>query len=106
MELNTSERHINREVVDILEKAKLKHAIEELTKSYRYQIIKLADAAEYLGPTGFKALVEVLEPFLEKIEQGRLKDGKTIGNDYIVINQDEPYINEIIEVMKRHGHWG
>ena len=106
MEFNTSERRINQDVIDIFETAKLKYAIEELTKSYRYQIIKLADAADYLGPKGFKEMIDALEPFLERIEKGRMKDGKTSGNDYVVINQDEPYINEIIEVMKRHGHWG
>lgn len=105
MELNTSERRINQEVLEIFENAKLKHVIEEVTKSYRFQLIKLADAAKYLGPTGFKEMVEALEPFLKKIEEGRIKDGKTSGNDYIVINQDEPYINEIIKVLATNGHW-
>lgn len=91
--------------MEIFEKAKLKYAMDEITKLYRYQLIKLADAAEYLGPTGFKAMVDALEPFLEKIEQGRIKDGKSAGNDYIVINQDETYAPEIIEVLKRHCHW-
>lgn len=27
-------------------------------------------------------------------------------NTYLVINTDEPYADEIIEIMKRHGHWG
>ena len=105
MELNTSERRINQEVKEIFENAKLKHAIEEVTKSYRYQLIKLADAAEYLGPTGFKEMVEALDPFLKKIEEGRVKDGKSSGNDYIVINHDEPYINDIIKVLAANGHW-
>ncbi|MFJ8102811.1 hypothetical protein [Lysinibacillus sp. NPDC096212] len=105
MELNTSERRINQEVLEVFENAKLKYAIEEVTKSYRYQLIKLADAAEHLGPTGFKAMVEALEPFLEKIEEGRINGGKTSGNDYIVINRDEPYINEIIKILANNGHW-
>lgn len=40
------------------------------------------------------------------IEDGRLQEGKQPFNSYIVINLDEPYIEEIIEIMKRHGHWG
>jgi chemotaxis regulatin CheY-phosphate phosphatase CheZ len=24
---------------------------------------------------------------------------------YIVINTDEPYAEEVIEIMKKHGHW-
>lgn len=27
-------------------------------------------------------------------------------NTYLVINTDEPYADEVIEIMKRHGHWG
>lgn len=25
---------------------------------------------------------------------------------YLVINTDEPYADEIIEILKRNGHWG
>lgn len=27
-------------------------------------------------------------------------------HEYIVINMDEPYADEVIEIMKRNGHWG
>lgn len=27
------------------------------------------------------------------------------GHRYIVVNMDEPYIEEVIEVLKRNGHW-
>jgi hypothetical protein len=27
-------------------------------------------------------------------------------NTYLVINTDEPYVDEIINILKRHGHWG
>lgn len=26
--------------------------------------------------------------------------------EYLVINTDEPYINEIIEILKKNNHWG
>jgi len=26
-------------------------------------------------------------------------------NEYLVINTDEPYAEEIIEILKRNGHW-
>lgn len=32
--------------------------------------------------------------------------GKKQKNKYLVINTDEPYADEVIEIMKRHGHWG
>lgn len=25
---------------------------------------------------------------------------------YLVINTDEPYADEVIEILKKHGHWG
>lgn len=31
---------------------------------------------------------------------------KTDTPQYLVINQDEPYADEIIEILKRNGHWG
>ncbi|MNO23016.1 hypothetical protein D3C76_128080 [compost metagenome] len=44
----------------------------------------------------------------ETIDAGRKADGKKPASDnkYIVINTDEPYAQEIVEVLKRHGHWG
>ncbi|WP_102274074.1 hypothetical protein [Cytobacillus massiliigabonensis] len=40
------------------------------------------------------------------IEYGREKEGKYPFNNYVVINLDEPYIGEVIEILKRHDHWG
>ncbi|NEW05931.1 hypothetical protein GK047_07900 [Paenibacillus sp. SYP-B3998] len=41
----------------------------------------------------------------EEIAINRHAEGKK-PNRYIVINTDEPYADEVIEMMKRHGHWG
>jgi hypothetical protein len=40
------------------------------------------------------------------LAQVRHHTGRNPRPEYIVINTDEPYINEIIDVLKRHGHWG
>lgn len=72
----------------------------------RYTIINERDVEKYLTVKEQLSLLEALEPFQDKIERGRLEDGKQPYNNYIVINLDEPYIDEIIEIMKRHGHWG
>lgn len=34
-----------------------------------------------------------------------IKTGKIDKPTYLVINTDEPYVDEIIEIMKRNGHW-
>lgn len=40
-----------------------------------------------------------LSHFYQKVYNGRMKEGKPI-NSYIVCNEDEPYSNEIWEVLK------
>ncbi|MDY7043732.1 hypothetical protein RVS70_05885 [Virgibacillus sp. M23] len=47
-----------------------------------------------------------LNSALQIIEDGRIENGKKPSNSYVVINLDEPYINEVIEILKNHGHWG
>ncbi|MFD2442917.1 hypothetical protein ACFSO7_02855 [Bacillus sp. CGMCC 1.16607] len=45
-----------------------------------------------------------LECALDSINKQRKNKGKK-ENNYLVINVDEPYADEVIEIMKRHGHW-
>jgi len=42
------------------------------------------------------------------IDSRRIDSGKqpASNNTYIVINTDEPYAPEIVEILKRYGHWG
>lgn len=40
------------------------------------------------------------------IKNYRFKTGRIPEPRYIVINMDEPYIDEIIATLERHGHWG
>lgn len=47
-----------------------------------------------------------LEMICKAITTGRERDGKTPVNKYIVVNMDEPYIREIISILKSNGHWG
>lgn len=35
-----------------------------------------------------------------------LEEMKQTPNEYLVINIDEPYIEEIVDILKKHGHWG
>jgi hypothetical protein len=70
----------------------------------RYTIINERDLKNYCSGTQIDNLNKSLNEVLTDIELGRLQDGKNLFNSYIVINLDEPYIDEIIGVMKRHGH--
>ena len=50
-------------------------------------------------------MAPLLDSLLGIIETGREKDGKKSFNSYVVINTDEPWIGEIVEVMERNGAW-
>lgn len=52
---------------------------------------------------------EEYENFLacqDAVYLGLLRDKKNTEKTYLVINTDEPYVDEVIEILKRHGHWG
>ncbi len=40
------------------------------------------------------------------ISANRASQGKNPNPEYLVINTDEPYVSEIIDILKRNGHWG
>ena len=68
----------------------------------KFIVIKIADL-KYIN-SGFK--VAMLKNDLDDIQAGRKTEGEDPSPEYLVINTDEPYAPEIIEIMKRNGHWG
>ena len=107
MEVNTNSRRINQEVIDILTKP-VEPAFEGTAlegKRRRYTVINHKDLDKYVDAFTQNELSIALDHVLGRIEDGRESEGKKPFNSYIVINTDEPYIDEIIEVMKRHGHF-
>ncbi|MBO0961980.1 hypothetical protein J1P26_19940 [Neobacillus sp. MM2021_6] len=71
----------------------------------RFTIINERDFQKYVPKSLQEDFHLEFNNIADWIEEGRTKDGKQLFNNYIVINLDEPYINEIIEIMKRNGHW-
>lgn len=72
----------------------------------KYFVIKIEDADKYLKDYDPEFdLRDEFEYILHTIALGRAKDGKKY-NEYVVINTDEPYFEEIKAIMKRNGHWG
>lgn len=47
----------------------------------------------------------VFADILNEIHKNRTAAGKK-ENNYIMINTDEHYVDEVIEILKRNGHWG
>lgn len=74
-------------------------------KERRYTVINERDVEKHLSIGEQQDLAIMLDRMLGNIEHGREKDGKKPFNSYIVINTDEPYIDEIVDVMKRNGHF-
>ncbi|WP_028589446.1 hypothetical protein [Paenibacillus massiliensis] len=68
--------------------------------AYKFQVIKGTDI-DNLPHESKVALGHIVE----EVVDNRRAEGKPI-NSYLVINTDEPYADEVIEIMKRHGHWG
>lgn len=67
----------------------------------KFIVMNLVDIDKYLNDGDIRMLASILQ----KIDNGREKDGKK-ENMYIVINTDEPYIDEIIKSMRRYNQWG
>lgn len=51
-------------------------------------------------------LAEAIDEAALFVSAERASQDKDPCPEYLVINTDEPYIGEIIDVLKRHGHWG
>jgi hypothetical protein len=67
----------------------------------KFTVIKNDDIRQYLSEEEQKEL----RILLFVINRAREEIGKGI-NEYLVVNTDEPYAQEVINVLKRNGHWG
>ena len=47
-----------------------------------------------------------LSRILKNIRVSRIKFNKKPSNKYLVINIDEDYAGEAIEILKKNNHWG
>lgn len=69
----------------------------------KFIVIKIDDLVKCVNSFFNLAM---LDNDLQDIQTGRMAEGKDPVPEYLVINTDEPYAPEVIEIMKRHGHWG
>ncbi|WP_081384378.1 hypothetical protein [Paenibacillus odorifer] len=76
--------------------------IEKLEKTHF--VLKIEDINKYLS----KSQMWSLRDITKTIDEKRVEDGKhpTSENVHVVINVDEPYIDEIIDTLAVNGHWG
>ncbi len=65
----------------------------------KFIVLNLEHIFEYMG-YNLLTLKRILKEYYE------MSLPKEKDHEYLVINTDEPYIDEVIEVLKKHGHWG
>jgi hypothetical protein len=65
----------------------------------KYTVIKNNDIDKYLAKEDAKEL----KALINRLSVSRKCNGKE-DNSYLVVNTDEPYAQEVAEIMKQHGH--
>ncbi|PTY93058.1 hypothetical protein [Heyndrickxia sporothermodurans] len=68
----------------------------------KFTVVKNDDLEKYLHPEMKSAFLNIAE----KVELNKCIEENKKPHTYLVINTDEPYADEVIEIMKKHGHWG
>lgn len=67
---------------------------------YKFAVAKISDIDMLLDEENMQKFYGLLN----QISEERNAIGKP-DNHYIVVNLDEPYAGDVIEIMKRNGHW-
>jgi hypothetical protein len=62
----------------------------------KYEVIKLDDIKKFLN-SDQKA---ILSGIIETIKEGRKADGKVPCNNYVVVNEDEPYAEIVWKLIQ------
>lgn len=68
----------------------------------KYIVVDIADFIKYIRVPIKYAL---LQNDLDDIRAGREADGRPPLPEYIVVEADKPWAEEVIEVLKRYGAW-
>ncbi|WFR63054.1 hypothetical protein P9222_00980 [Paenibacillus amylolyticus] len=67
---------------------------------YKFAVAKISDIDTLLDEDN----IQKFYGLLNRISEEREAIGKS-DNHYIVVNLDEPYAGDVIEILKRNGHW-
>ncbi|WP_240455750.1 hypothetical protein [Virgibacillus sp. Bac332] len=67
----------------------------------KYIVVKNEDIEKYLN----KSDKQLFTNCVGQIQMSREIEGRD-NPTYLVINTDELYADEVIDIMKKHGHWG
>jgi len=67
----------------------------------KYFIIKQEDMIKHTSEQDRSDLARILK----NIRISRYKFNKNTGNKYLVINVDESYAEDIVDILKKNNHW-
>ena len=62
----------------------------------KYEVIKLDDIGKHLS---FEQRGQ-LSDIIRTIQYGRLKEGKPACNNYVVVNEDQPYAEQVWKLIQ------
>jgi len=68
---------------------------------HKYVVIKQDDLYKHASEQDSIDLARIIK----NIRISRVKFNKKPSNQYLVINIDEPYAGEVIEILKKNRHW-
>jgi len=70
--------------------------------THKFLTVKWDDVGNALTKEDLKQL----DSLLGKIEDYREKENKNRANEYLVVNTDESYAEEVAFILQQNGHWG
>ncbi len=70
----------------------------------KFMVLKYDDIEKVLEDSPY--IGNYLDDLSEGVKDVRENEGRSPDPKYIVINEDETYADEVIEILKRNGHWG
>ena len=67
----------------------------------KYTVIKQEDMIKHASEQDRIDLARILK----NIRISRYKFNKNTGNKYLVINVDESYARDVVDILKQNNHW-
>lgn len=66
-----------------------------------HTVIKNEDVEKHLTEMEKVQLLRLLN----KVKAGRASEGKQAVNVYLIVNTDESYASDVVQILKDNGHW-
>jgi hypothetical protein len=68
----------------------------KLERYTKYEVMKLDDIEKYCSLAQRRQLIDIIMT----VQDGREKDGKVRCNNYVVVNEDQPYAEQVWKLIQ------